>query len=177
VQTAVFSGDEYQRFSNLVWANIFRAVVKKLDEQDARRVTRKYPYRFNIFRKLTGNIPIQINQPCDTGIRWVRVSNKKTPLFVLIIINIVTCLMTVDGVLDCQLDLLLTYAQVQLSHSGLPQSYNSQLSISQQLCNHCNHSSCIPWHHWTGNCRTPLPNSNSNSRRVSSSGILRRIVR
>jgi hypothetical protein len=54
---------------------------------------------------------------------------------------------------------------IQLSLSGPPQSYNSQLNISEQLCNHCNHcnrSSGIPCQHYPGNCQLKTEDSQSH---------------
>jgi hypothetical protein len=68
------------------------------------------------------------------------------------------------------------YNQLQLSLSGLPQSYNSRLNISQQLRSHRNR--CNP-----GNRRTPgsLPsvNTNSHARQLKLSNnflLLRRLL-
>jgi hypothetical protein len=46
---------------------------------------------------------------------------------------------------------------IQLSLSGLPQSYNSRLNISLQLCSHCLHRNCssgILCQHYPGCCQT-----------------------
>jgi hypothetical protein len=66
-------------------------------------------------------------------------------------LNIVTCQVTVDGVLDCQLDLL-GYQSVTLSYSAhilqlTTVDHNTRLATAPQPVFHCNQSYGIPCQH------------------------------